>query len=136
MRTKWIVYFAAVLHLFWAAMLIRYDPPSRTTALHFLTTVFGFASLTALCLLGASLLSLTALNRNKADLLNLCLFLPQQILMILSAGGAISAMIEGRFADGVLRPSSFIIADQIPPIFAMIFHTCAISEEYFRRWLR
>ncbi len=52
--------------------------------------------------------------------------MPQQILLMMSAAGAVESMWLGQFADGVLRPHTFIIADQIYSILAAIGHTVAI----------
>jgi hypothetical protein len=46
---------------------------------------------------------------------------------MMSAAGAIEAMWLGQFADGVLRPTAFIAADQMYTVLAALGHTVAIS---------
>jgi len=54
------------------------------------------------------------------------LLLPQQTLLIITAIGAVLAAISGHYADGVPRPTLFILADQFPPILIAAAHTVAI----------
>jgi hypothetical protein len=54
------------------------------------------------------------------------LLLPQQSLLVISALGALSAIISGHFADGVVRPWGFIMADQFPIILSAILYSVSI----------
>jgi len=59
--------------------------------------------------------------------------IPQQFVLMMSAFGAIAAIMHSTFADGVPRPRGFILADQSPAVLAAAFHTAAIIERYVRR---
>lgn len=52
--------------------------------------------------------------------------LPQQILLFVSAAGAIEAIRIGAFADGVVRSHDFLLVDQCLSILLAFFHMWAI----------
>ena len=56
------------------------------------------------------------------------LLLPQQALLYLAAWGGLQAILEGEYADGVTRPYSFILTDQLPMMLFALIHTIAILE--------
>ncbi len=49
---------------------------------------------------------------------------------MISAVGALGAMITGMFADGVVRPHEFIIADQVPAVLLALMTVLALMERY------
>jgi hypothetical protein len=53
-------------------------------------------------------------------------FLPQQLLLIVAAVGALVAVVMGNYADGVVRPTLFILTDQLLVMLLPIFHAVAI----------
>jgi hypothetical protein len=53
---------------------------------------------------------------------------PQLTVSLIYGWGAISAIIAGHYADGVVRPSSFILADQLGLIILMTLHSAAVAE--------
>ena len=73
----------------------------------------------------AAALSIAAL-RSQSRVRSVLLLLPQQTLLVITAIGAILAAISGHYADGVPRPTLFILADQFPPILIAGAHTLAI----------
>ena len=52
--------------------------------------------------------------------------IPQEIVLSISAAGALKAMWTGSFADGVLRSNVFIAADQVYSVILAIGHALAI----------
>jgi hypothetical protein len=52
--------------------------------------------------------------------------MPQQAVLLLSASGAIGAIILGQFADGIPRDWQFIAADKIDVILIAIQHAIAV----------
>lgn len=54
------------------------------------------------------------------------LMIPQQSLLLISAFGAITAIVTGQYADGVERARGFIAADQVHIILAATSHAFAI----------
>lgn len=80
-------------------------------------------------MISASICSIVALKL-KNKWISLLLLLPQQILLLLSAGGAVQAISIGSFADGIARSRYFIGADQIYAILLAIIQTIALVKEY------
>jgi hypothetical protein len=58
--------------------------------------------------------------------------LPQQALLTFSAYAAVVAVAVAHYGDGVTRPRPFILADQVPAVFAMVLHTAAVIEMHAR----
>jgi hypothetical protein len=130
MNGRWIVCYAAILHLAWAVILFAF-PPVRTTALDLLVHLFGnFAPVTGLVLVVSIACALAGLRLRNRPVLSFALLLPQQYLVIVSAVGALGAMLAGHFADGIVRPSEFIIADQAPAVLLALMHAAALLERY------
>lgn len=130
MNGRWIVVYAAVLHLAWAAILFAF-PPVRTTALDLLVHLFGNVTPVAgVALLLSVVLALTGLRLRNRRSLSFALILPQQFLVTVSAIGAVGAMLSGHFADGIIRPNEFIIADQAPAVLLAAMHAAALLERY------
>lgn len=119
-----MVLYAVALHWTWAAILLFDSDATHATALNavfryiypeaLLITVLSTAASAALCGL---------ILRSPWSLL---LLLPQQVILMMSAAGAIEAMWNMQFADGVIRPMAFIAADQIYSVLAAIGHTAAL----------
>jgi hypothetical protein len=130
-RGLWIVAYAITLHLTWGVLLLISDAPARVTAVHVLAMLLG-PQLLAVALLGVGLAAWLAVARDRAGHLEFFLILPQQVTLMLSAGGAVLAMWTGHFADGEPRPHAFILADQAPAVLAALLHTGAILG-WFRR---
>lgn len=130
MNGKWILVYAAVLHLAWAAILLAF-PPVRTTAIDWILKMFGgYSTVAGLALAASAGLALSGLRLRDHPAGSFFMVLPQQFLVIVSAVGAISAMLAGHFADGVVRPSEFIIADQAPAVLLAVLHAAALVERY------
>src|SRR6267378_7706070 len=115
MRHSWIILYATILHWIWGIMLLSSNSPINITAIASMTKL-GLVSSSniAIFCLSASFLALLGLFSPKP--IGAIFFIPQQIIMLVSAFGAISAMMSGSFADGVLRPTPFLIADQAPAV--------------------
>lgn len=119
-----IVLYAVLLHIIWAVSLIINPAVSGVTGIHILLHYMGSPLLTAIVLLAAAVfavLGCVVWQPYRAFFL-----LPQQLLLLLSASGALWAMITAQYADGVLRTHTFLIADQAPALLAAAFHTIAI----------
>jgi hypothetical protein len=119
-----IIVYAILIHLTWAVTLL-FDPAAGyATAVH---TLLNFVSDTSATIVyfvvaGVAIIGLLYRGFSKPAL---CM-LPQQLIMMISAGGAIWAMWLGQFADGIQRPHAFLIADQSPAVIAAVLHTYAI----------
>lgn len=119
-----MVVYAVALHLTWTGILL-FDKSALTATpvaaiylyVHppaFLITIIFSAAVCAT-------VGLVARTRWVAIFL-----LPQQILLMMSAAGAVEAIWLGHFADGVIRSRAFLACDQIYSVLAAIGHTIAI----------
>lgn len=123
---SWVVVYAILLHITFA-LTILIDPKSLdATSLHTIADIFGKDLSFALCMLVAVMAVLAFSFKSK--LARLFLMIPQQLLLLLSAGGAIQAMALSQFADGIVRSRGFIIADQAPAVIGAICHTIAVIQ--------
>jgi hypothetical protein len=94
------------------------------TALAALYRYMDHPYLLILTLFGVAVLALLAVF--SRGLIYVWLLIPQQIVLMMSAAGAITAVYLSHFADGVERARIFIAADQIPVVLAALGHTAAI----------
>ena len=125
----WMIIYAIVLHFTWG-ICIFIDPVSAIwpTSVNTLAFLFGGAYQTATASVIASLMAIASFWFSRRGKLGVAVYLciPQQLIMIVSFIGAISAVYSSSFADGVVRPSMFIMADQLPSLIAMPLHTMAL----------
>lgn len=125
-RFPLIVLYAAVLHYVWAACLWIDPAAGQATSLARLSSVIGPDLLPFLLFAVSTLALVYVFFLAEMRLLGLLCVLPQQVILLMSAWTAVKAMSAGSFADGVLRPTAFITADQAPAVIAAILHTLAI----------
>lgn len=139
MRRKWVVMLAIAIHLLWGILLLSGEKSvTGVTAIHTTQTLLGSPSTVGWAYLLASFCSLAGiiLEGRIRLMFELSLMLPQQFLLMLSAFGALYAMRLSAFADGVVRPRSFLIADQGPAVLIAVFHTLALWEVFGRNlWI-
>lgn len=118
-----MVAYAVALHLAWAVILLFDGSATNATALHALHRYIAMPGLSPV-IAGAALVAAYAMWSNSPW--TLVLLLPQQILLMMSAAGAVEAIWLSQFADGVIRARAFIAADQLYSVLAAIGHTLAI----------
>ncbi len=115
---------AIVLHIWWALMLSLSDSALNATGMHAVHQVITSRPMLIGTLAGVAIAALAGLIiRHPWAWL---LLLPQQIILMMSAAGAIEAIWLAQFADGVLRSRAFIAVDQIYSVLAACGHTIAI----------
>ncbi len=130
-RPIWIVWYAVLLHVLWGILLLANATPCGATALHVYSGVPRYL-MTSLLFAAAALAAFGA-TRRPASWRGLVALLPQQGLLSVSAFGALLAVIDAHYLDGVTRPRLFILADQAPVILTMLLHTVAVIELHARR---
>jgi hypothetical protein len=89
--------------------------------------------LTAAILFGVAAMAAVGVCRRGPRRVTLALLLPQQAVLSISAMSAITAVVSGRYGDGVPRPWYFILADQAPVILTMVLHTIAVVQLHLTR---
>lgn len=119
-----IILIAIAQEIVWALALVWDERSVNVTAVSILSK-FMSHDLLIVCLLATAFLAASGffMARRINTLLAL---VPQQFLLYLSAGSALTAVINGRFADGVIRPHAFLLADQSAAFLIAIFHTWAM----------
>ena len=126
-----VIWYAILLHLAWGATVLVDGRATMMTALAELRTLSPSTAALGISLLligGAALLSALYPTRRWA----LALVLPQQFALMMSAFGAVRAVAQRAFPDGVERPWAFILADQLPAILTAVLHTAALWRMYAR----
>ncbi len=119
-----MVLYCTALHLVWAGLLLLNNATAGATPVSALQSVFPTPLVLELTLVTAAVLAGCAL---RAQLPWAVVFmLPQQLLLLISACGAVTAVVAAQYADGVVRPRSFIAADQAHIILAAVGHAIAI----------
>ena len=115
---------AVCMHISWA-ISIAFDPSTLDgTAVHALYRVIPSRWVVATsCAIAAAMAIAGIINRGQYGVL---LMIPQQILLLFSAAGAVEAMYLMQYADGVLRPLGFIFGDQIGSVWMAVWHSVAI----------
>lgn len=120
-----MVLYCVALHIWWAFMIVM-DPTAavQATAVEALYRLIDDHLLLAFLLVFVSCLSMVGmmLQGGFASVL----LIPQQVMLMMSAAGAVGAIWLSQFADGEVRPRVFIAADQMHMMFAAIGHTLAI----------
>jgi hypothetical protein len=125
----WIVYFVVALHVAWGLMVAISPHSTDSTPLHTLDVVIPTRALLAASLLTAGTLAALANHTRKIGIVTLLCLIPQQGFLIITAAGAVFAVTNGHYADGVVRPFFFILADQFAVISLPFWYTAAILDK-------
>ena len=127
MRYPLIVWFAIILHLCWGGMILVDRATLNTTPIHTISQVFDGWEYIVIVLFVVAGAAIAGMMLPKiGPTIRLALMLPQQGLLVITAVGALTAMIGGHYADGVPRSHLFIAADQLPAVLVAVLHTIAI----------
>lgn len=125
-----MVMYAVALHLAWAVVLLFDNSATGATAVDALFRfIYPIPVLSAVLAVAGGMAFWAMFTREPWVVL---LLIPQQILLMMSAVGAIEAMWLQQFADGVVRDFGFIAADQMHIVLAAIGHTAAIVAHALR----
>lgn len=125
-----IIMYAIVVHLITGVVLIlNPDAGASTGPSSVVQLLFDSTLLAGLAMLVAAGLAIAA---HLYRPLRSWAYLPQQLLLVVAALGALVAVVMGNYADGVVRPTLFIATDQLPVMLMPIFHALAIifSRDY------
>lgn len=125
-----MVMYAVALHLSWVAILAFDSSGIAATAVDALYRFIYPLQVLNATLTAAAVMAFWAMFTRKPWIV--LLLLPQQVLLCMSAAGAIEAMWIQQFADGEFRPFGFIAVDQMHIVLAAIGHTFAIVAHAMR----
>ena len=122
-----IVMQAALLHLIQALILLGSRSADGSIGLHSLLVLIPDPGCLAAALIASSTAALVVLTRRDlAPWLTIILLTPQQVLLFTTAIAAWLAVWHGSYADGVVRSSLFITADQLPRGMFSLVHLTAM----------
>ena len=121
-----VVWYAVALHLIWAICLFVSPAALHATAVAGPARLFPNRFGLAILLIAVASVAVISLFLKRLTPEKILLLVPQQLMLGLSAAAALSAMSHGHFADGVTRPHTFLVADQIPTVLALVFHSATI----------
>lgn len=129
-QTRWVLWYGVAVHILWGWLLLVSQAPVHTTPLG----LFAGAPrwLVAPLMLAAAASAVAGLMQHAPGLRSLCLLLPQQGLLLLTAWSASGAVLASAYADGVLRSRAFIAADQMPIVLVVVVHSAALIEMHWR----
>lgn len=130
---KYIVLCASLLHFLWAALLLVSPDAGGATPLNIVLRVCGGPIRTSFVLTCVALAAMVfPFSKYRVSNRALALMLiPQQTILLMSAGAGIRAAVLGHYADGVARSWTFILSDQLPMILIAALYTVAVLEAAF-----
>lgn len=115
----------SAIHLTWAGIILTYGSIPQSTTLAPVALLFPFPW-GAWLLLSAAALAISSFWVRRL-LVSAALVIPQQFILIISAFGAINAIVLSQFADGVIRPRQFIAVDQVYSLVLAVFYVYACA---------
>src|ERR1700740_1715696 len=121
------VMYAALLHVIEAVILLNSKAADGSIGMAALLRVLPDRRVLALSLMASSAGAFTVVGRRSLPASRAVLLLvPQQAFLLTTAIAAWLAVWHGSYADGVLRSSLFITADQLPRGMFSLIHLTAI----------
>lgn len=121
------VWIAIVDHVAWGVLLLVDQSPGGVTSIARLQRIVPGMWLPVL-LLVVALSAVWGAVLGRGSRTGLVLMLPQQMVLVSSMIGAMVSIVTEQFADGVVRPWTFLLADQGVRIWIAVAHTLAILE--------
>lgn len=112
----------------WAVCLLRDPLVTTITGIHSLAELAGGSITLSLWLVLACALSVVGMSTYQRHRWCIALLLPQQIMLLIAAAGQVNSMIIGQFADGTVRTSDFLMADQCPMVVMAVCHIVAMLK--------
>ena len=120
------IWYVITVHLIWGMSLLLPIPDPRTATMGPLLLAYGRYGAAAALMLTALPSMFALLFVHNRPMLRFALAMPQQLLVIQSALGALNSIIAGTYFDGTVVTSSHIFVDQLPVLMVAMFHTLAI----------
>ena len=118
---------AIALHVFEAVVFLTTSAADGSIGMAALLAVFrGHFTAAEAMHFACATAALGQWFRSIAPFARLCLLIPQQILLLITAFGSVEAILAGSYADGILRSPLFIACDQLPRISLAGLYSVAI----------
>jgi hypothetical protein len=131
MRPLFIFWYALTLHILQGVPVLMSIDATRSTPVYALLRFLPTHNhvVLGLVMICASIASIIAMRSTGNRLADTALMLPQQILLLVSAGGSVAAILASQYADGTPAPLAHILTDQIPGVIAAVLHSYALLAE-------
>jgi len=123
---KLLIAYAIILQLVTAIFLLGAQEPIRVASLGIFYNLFVIPQLGAILMLLGVILAIVGLKFGAPNRLRFLFFLPQYIFLLLTSGSALNYIMQGQYADGVIRPWQFIFIDQLHSLILTSFYTLSI----------
>lgn len=120
-----ILWYAILLHLVWGVTLFQSSAPLGITAISTVVKL-GLTSAATAGVLYISVALLAFMSLFMPARTAAMFLIPQSVVLLTGAWGAVTAMVLGRFPDGVIRTPAFLITDQAPAVLIAFLHACVI----------
>lgn len=130
LRTRWILWYAASLHLTWVMLLIfgATSDSVQIASLYWASTAFLGAPSSGFVIAALWLAIITAavgIYRGEDDMLGFLLLAAQQYIVV-----------SGAIVAGVAICDGSASAIHIRPVIFAVFHSIALLEPYCREWIQ
>jgi cell division protein FtsW (lipid II flippase) len=126
---QWVILYVTALHAIWGAILLIESSAFSTNPIGFFEYFFN-KNQTAIAFLLAALSACCSYYKKRFT--QFLMLLPQLILLLLASMSGIVSSIRGQYVDGVIRPSMFIFADQLPVILLSLVYGFAIYDKFLK----
>ena len=126
-----LVAFVSVMHLMWAILLIMNGGPLHFTATNLLSFLIPDWHTRVGVYMVVSVLPALRLIWPRSLLAHMSTS-PQLLVLMTSAISAFAAILVGHYADGTIRDSEFIAADQAVYLVLSVFYALESIERYHR----
>jgi hypothetical protein len=130
---KYIVLFASLLHVAWAGLLVFSADAAKSTPVAVISSLCGgrYRAAFVLIVFAVAAMTFPFFRRRITSTAMAGLLIPQQFLLLMSAGAGVWAAVQEKYADGVVRGWPFILSDQLPSILLALLYTVAVVESAF-----
>ena len=129
MKVPWIIIYAIIVHMVNALCLLINGTSQNITALVLFERMGVPPTLTAIILLIGVISSLIGLKKYKFRY-----FLLQHFLLTITSVGALLCILNGSYADGVIRDFTFLFSDQFPAIAITLLYSGTLLEYNFNKF--
>ena len=126
-QNRIIIYYAVILQFITALFIFTSLTPIRVASLGVFYELFKNHYIGALTLFASVILAGIGLYMKESKF-RFLFFIPQYLLLLLTAGSSINYVIQGQYADGVVRPPQFIFLDQLPSLIIVVLYTIGIFD--------
>ena len=117
-----ILWYVIAVHILRGVLLLNSPEPAHITTIHTIVSL-DLASVHGIGVLYLTVASLAIQGLFIKGRAAVPFLIPQGIVLLVAAYGALRAMILGTYADGVVRSPLFIMADQSPAVVIAVLYT-------------